>query len=85
MTWKKTSVIATSKKPASDHEILLVGPYGVFGTGAIGAVAANPAWRVTITARPPAPTYRPETPSRHINADLMDREGAIGLSLISIL
>ena len=37
---------ATSKDSASDREILLVGPYGVLGTGVIDAVAANPAWRV---------------------------------------
>jgi hypothetical protein len=35
----------TNKEPASDREILLVGPYGVLGTGVIDAVAANPAWR----------------------------------------
>jgi hypothetical protein len=49
---------ATSKESASDPEILLVGPYGVLGTGVIDAVAANPAWRITTAARRPAPTYR---------------------------
>ena len=29
------------KESASDREILLVGPYGVLGTGVIDAVAAN--------------------------------------------
>jgi hypothetical protein len=33
----------TSKESASGREILLVGPYGVLGTGVIDAVAANPA------------------------------------------
>ena len=31
---------ATSKESASDHEILLVGQYGVLGTGVIDAVSA---------------------------------------------
>jgi nucleoside-diphosphate-sugar epimerase len=68
---------ATPKESASDREILLVGPYGVLGTGVIDAVAANPVWRVTTAARRPAPTYRTQTPSRHISVDLMDREGTI--------
>jgi len=68
---------ATSKESASDREILLVGPYGVLGTGVIDAVAANPAWRVTTAARRPAPRYRTQIPPRHISVDLMDREGTI--------
>jgi len=52
---------ATSKESASDREILLVGPYGVLGTGVIDAVAANPAWRITTAARRPAPTSRTAT------------------------
>src|SRR6202023_3092081 len=64
-----------SKESSSDRESLLVGPYGVLGTGVIDAVAANPAWRVTTAARRPAPTYRTQTPPRHISVDLMDREG----------
>ena len=67
----------TYKESASDPEILLVGPYGVLGTGVIDAVAANSAWRVTTAARRPAPTYRTQTPPRHISVDLMDREGTI--------
>src|SRR5258708_12344201 len=66
-----------SKESASDREILLVGPYGVLGTGVIDAVAANPAWRITTAARRPAPTYRTQTPHRHISVDLMDREATI--------
>ena len=68
---------ATPKGSTSDREILLVGPYGVLGTGVIDAVAANPAWRVTTAARRPAPTYRTQTPPPHISVDLMDREGTI--------
>src|SRR6202789_3060525 len=67
----------TSKENGSDREILLVGPYGVVGTGVIDAVAATPAWRVTTAARRPAPTYRTQTPPPHISVDLMDREGTI--------
>src|SRR5260370_1814776 len=68
---------ATPKESVSDREILLVGPYGVLGTGVIDAVAANPAWRLTTAARRPAPTYRTQTPPHHISVDLMDREGTI--------
>ncbi len=67
----------TYKESASDREILLVGPYGVLGTGVIDAVMANSAWRVTTAARRPAPTYRTQAPPRHINVDLIDREGTI--------
>src|ERR1700676_5162563 len=75
--WKETSMTATPKESASEREILLVGPYGVLGTGVIDAVAANPAWRVTTAARRPAPTDGTQTPPRHISVDLTDREGAI--------
>ena len=53
---------ATSKESASDREILLVGPYGVLGTGVIDAVAANPAWRVTTAARRPDISHPNPTP-----------------------
>jgi nucleoside-diphosphate-sugar epimerase len=77
--WKETSMTATPKESAPDREILLVGPYGVLGTGVIDAVAVatNPAWRITTAARRPAPKYRTQTPPRHISVDLMDREGTI--------
>ena len=57
------------------REILLLGPYGVLGTGVVDAVAANPAWRVVTAARRPAPAYRDPDGVRHINVDLLDREG----------
>ena len=56
------------------REILLVGPYGVLGTGVLDAAAANPAWRVTTAARRPPPGYRAPGALRHISVDLMDRE-----------
>src|SRR5271154_2074896 len=74
---KETSMTPANKDSASDREILLVGPYGVLGTGVIDAVAANPAWRVTTAARRPVPAFRNQTPPRHISVDLMDREGTI--------
>jgi hypothetical protein len=40
---------ADEQTPA--REILLLGPYGVLGTGVVDAVAANPAWRVVTAAR----------------------------------
>jgi nucleoside-diphosphate-sugar epimerase len=68
---------ATHAESPSDREILLVGPYGVLGTGVLDAVEANPAWRVTTAARRPAPTFRNQAPPRHISVELMDREGTI--------
>ena len=67
----------TSDHIADEREILLVGPYGVLGTGVLDAAAADLSWRVTTAARRPAPTYRPNTAYRHIGVDLMDREGTI--------
>jgi nucleoside-diphosphate-sugar epimerase len=62
---------------ADEREILLVGPYGVLGTGVVDAVSAHASWRITTAARRPVPTYRLETAPRHIAVDLMDREGTI--------
>jgi hypothetical protein len=65
-----------SEKSTASREILLAGPYGVLGTGVLdAAAAADPAWRVTTAARRPAPTNRASTALRHINVDLLDREG----------
>ena len=66
-----------SEPAAPKREILVVGPYGVLGTGVLDAAAADPFWRITTAARRPAPTYRPNTAYRHIGVDLMDREGMI--------
>jgi nucleoside-diphosphate-sugar epimerase len=66
-----------SETTARKREILVVGPYGVLGTGVLDAAAADPSWRVTTAARRPAPTYHPNTAARHIVVDLMDRDGTI--------
>ena len=67
----------TTKEALESREILLVGPYGVLGTGVLDAAAANPAWRITTAARRPTPTHRASTALRHINVDLLDREGTM--------
>src|ERR1700675_283361 len=66
---------ATSETPVKERQILLVGPYGVLGTGVIDAVAENPQWGVTTAARRAAPVYRAQSAPPHISVDLMDREG----------
>src|SRR2546428_9986281 len=65
---------ATSETPVTERQILLVGPYGVLGTGVIDAVAENPKWGITTAARRPAPAYRAQAASPHISVDPMDRE-----------
>jgi hypothetical protein len=49
---------ATFETRITERQILLVGPYGVLGTGVIDAVAENPKWGLITAARRPAPTYR---------------------------
>jgi len=66
---------ATSETPVAERQILIVGPYGVLGTGVVDAVAENPRWGITTAARRPAPTYRTQSAPPHISVDLMDREG----------
>src|SRR6202140_3086987 len=72
---------ATSETPVTERQILLVGPYGVLGTGVIDAVAENPKWGITTAARRPPPAPRPppaygaQAAPPHISIDLMDREG----------
>src|ERR1700738_3342430 len=63
------------RSPPSVRDILLLGPYGVLGTGVVDAATANPAWRVVTAARRPVPSHRDSTAVRHINVDLLDREG----------
>ena len=66
---------ATSEAPLTERQILLVGPYGVLGTGVIDAAAENPKWRITTAARRPVPAYRAQAAPPHISVDLMGREG----------
>src|ERR1700738_3712410 len=66
---------ATSETRAAERQILIVGPYGVLGTGVVDAVAENPRWGITTAARRPAPTYRTPAAPPHVSVDLMDREG----------
>ena len=66
---------AASEIRAAERQILLVGPYGVLGTGVIDAVAENPKWGITTAARRPPSTYRAQAAPSHISVDLMDREG----------
>ena len=67
----------TTEKALPAREILLVGPYGVLGTGVLDAAAANAAWPITTAARRPPPTHRASTALRHINVDLLDRKGTM--------
>jgi len=57
---------AASETPVKERHILLVGPYGVLGTGVVDAVAENRQWGIITAARRPAPTYRAQAraPSR---------------------
>jgi hypothetical protein len=66
-----------TEKALPAREILLVGPYGVLGTGVLDAAAANAAWPITTAARRPPPTHRASTALRHINVDLLDRKGTM--------
>ncbi len=65
---------AISETPVTERQILLLGPYGVFGQ-----VSSTPSQRtqmgITTAARRPAPTYRASLAAPHISLDLMDREG----------
>ena len=65
---------ATSETPVTERQILLVGPYGVLGTGVSDAVAENPKWGITTAARRPPPACRAQAGPPHISVDLMDRE-----------
>src|SRR5271167_626159 len=65
----------SSETSVTKRQILLVGPYGVLGTGVVDAVEENPKWRIITAARRPAPTYRAQAAPHHISVDLMDREG----------
>jgi hypothetical protein len=68
-------VSATAETPATERQILLLGPYGVLGTGVIDDVAENPKWGIITAARRFPPTYRAQAATPHISVDLLDREG----------
>ena len=70
----QSALSATTETPLMQRQILLVGPYGVLGTGVIDAVRENPKWGVTTAARRPAPAYRAQSAPPHIRVDLMDHE-----------
>jgi hypothetical protein len=65
---------ASAETQVAQRQILLVGPYGVLGTGVVDAVAENPKWAITTAARRPVPTYRAQTAPPHVSVDLMDRQ-----------
>ena len=66
---------ASTETQVAQRQILLVGPYGVLGTGVVDAVAENPKWGITTAARRLVPTYRAQVAPPHVSVDLMDREG----------
>src|SRR5882762_7158984 len=53
---------ATSETRTAERQILLVGPYGVLGTGVVDAVAEHPKWGITTAARRPVPTQYKRVP-----------------------
>jgi len=65
----------SSETSAKERQILLVGPYGVLGTGVIDAIAESPKWAITTAARRPPPVYRAHSAPPHVGVDLLDREG----------
>jgi nucleoside-diphosphate-sugar epimerase len=65
----------SAEAEVAQRQILLVGPYGVLGTGVVDAVAENPKWGITTAARRAVPTYRAQAAPSHISVDLLDREG----------
>jgi hypothetical protein len=67
---------AVSEAPVTKRHILLVGPYGVLGTGVVDAVAENPKWGITTAARRPVPTYRAQAAPPHVSVDLIGPLGA---------
>src|SRR5258707_324996 len=66
---------ASTETQVAQRQILLVGPYGVLGTGVVDAVAENPKWGIATAARRPVPTYRAQAAPSHVSVDLMDRVG----------
>src|ERR1700731_1313245 len=66
---------ATSETPVTERQILLVGPYGVLGTGSMHAAPGNLKWGIPTAAPRPPPVYRGHAAPPHVGVDLLDREG----------
>src|SRR3984893_10665831 len=66
---------ASTEPQVAQRQILLVGPYGVLGTGVVDAIAENPRWGITTAARRTVTLYRAQAAPPHVSVDLMDREG----------
>ncbi len=76
---------ASSETPVAERQILIVGPYGVLGTGVIDAVAENPRWGITTAARRPAPTYRRNDTARPLTTTIAPTTGRGLISACSML
>jgi uncharacterized protein YbjT (DUF2867 family) len=48
--------------PESQRELLVLGAYGVLGTGITDAAVADPSWRVVTAGRRPPPAHQRATP-----------------------
>lgn len=59
------------------QHLLVVGGYGVVGTGVVNHILGMPDWRITTVGRSPAPTHLKDgrVAPPHIQADLLDAEG----------
>jgi len=51
-----------SETRIAERQILLVGPYGVLGTGVVDALVENPKWGITTAARRAVPTQYKRAP-----------------------
>jgi hypothetical protein len=60
---------ATSETSIAERQILIVGSYGVLGTGVVDAVAENRRWGITTAGCRRAPTYRAQAAPPHFDAD----------------
>jgi nucleoside-diphosphate-sugar epimerase len=58
------------------QHLLVVGGYGVVGTGVVNHILGMPDWRITTVGRSPAPTHLVDgrVAPPHIQADLLDTE-----------
>src|SRR5580658_680428 len=75
---------AASETLAKERHILLVGPYGVLGTGVVDTVAENSRWGIATAARRPAPTYRAQAAPPHITPDQIAKTEAIRQKMLRL-